>query len=200
MIKLQSSFYSRSDTLQVSKELLGKHLVTQFDGLRTSGMIVETEAYLGKEDRACHAWNGRRTARTEVMYAPGGTAYVYLCYGIHHLFNVVTHAADVPHAVLIRAVEPVDGLPEMLRRRKKTRLERSLTAGPGALSGALGILTSHTGLSLLGDQIWLEDHGYSWSEEDVVASPRVGVGYAGEDALLPYRFRLRHSVWTSPAK
>ena len=200
MSKLDSSFYSRPDTLQIAQELLGKYLVTEFDGIRTAGMIVETEAYLGVGDRACHAWNGRRSKRTEIMYAPGGTAYVYLCYGIHHLFNVVTHEVDTPHAILVRAVEPVEGVKAMLERRGKEKLNRSLAGGPGALSGALGISTAHTGMSLMEGEIWLEDRGKGFTEAQVLASPRVGVGYAGEDALLPYRFRVAGSPWTSPAK
>ena len=144
---LPESFYNRKDVVKIARELLGKILVTEF-GVRTSGIIVETEAYAGITDKASHAYGGRRTGRTEVMYSPGGTAYVYLCYGIHHLFNVVTNIEGIPHAVLIRAIEPVEGIETMLERRGKTKLSPSLTAGPGALSQALGISTALTGTSL----------------------------------------------------
>ena len=197
---LPKSFYRRDNVLQISKELLGKHLITNFEGQKTVGKIVETEAYRGPEDRACHAWNNRRTKRTETMFSEGGVAYVYLCYGIHHLFNVVTGFKDIPHAVLIRAVEPVDGIDIMLTRRKASLLKPSLTAGPGSLSKALGITTSHNAVDLNANQIWIEDAGISISEENIIASPRVGVAYAKEDALLPWRFRIKGSKCTSPAK
>lgn len=200
MQRLEASFYQRADTVAIARDLLGKVLVTEWDGIRTSGVIVETEAYLGAEDRACHAWDGRRTPRTEPMYAAGGIAYVYLCYGIHHLFNVVSHRAGEPHAILVRAVEPLEGVDEMLRRRGKAKVDRSLGGGPGALTAALGIKTVHTGLSLGAGSIWIGDRGLSVEREAVLASARVGVGYAGADAELPLRFRLRDSKWTSPAK
>lgn len=200
MGKLSASFFTRPDTLTIAKELLGMFLVTDFQGGRTVGKIVETEAYLGVNDRACHAWNGRRTARTEVMYQSGGVAYVYLIYGIHHLFNVVTHQVDRPHAVLIRGIEPVSGLEAMLERRKLCKVKPSLAAGPGVLSKALGIHRMHTGMSLQGEQIWIEDRQSGYDASEIVASPRVGVDYAGDDALLPYRFRVAASRWTSPAK
>lgn len=195
-------FFTRTDPVQVAKDLLGKYLVTHFEGELTSGKIVETEAYRAPDDRACHAFANRRTARTEVMFAEGGHAYVYLCYGIHHLFNVVTGPPEMAHAVLIRAVQPVDNVELMLGRRKMVKPERRLTAGPGALTGALGILTAHTGLSLLDPTgpIWLEDRGEVVLEENIVASPRVGVAYAGECAEWPWRFRIKNSPWTSPAK
>ena len=197
---LPLSFFGREDTLAIAKELLGTLLVTEINGKRTSGKIVETEAYLGRDDRACHAWGGRRTTRTEIMFAKGGYTYVYLCYGIHHLFNVVTHQEGEPHAILIRAVEPVEGIPAMLERRGKEKLHTSLTAGPGSMSQALGITTEHTGNLVEGPPIWIEGAPGTVLEESIISSPRVGVGYAGEDALLPYRFRIRHNVWTSPAK
>ena len=198
---LPAHFYTRPDVVQVAKDLLGKYLVTNFEGQVTSGKIVETEAYRAPDDRASHAFGNRRTARTEVMFAEGGHAYVYLCYGIHHLFNVVTGPAEMAHAVLVRAVQPVDNVERMLARRRMEKLERRLTAGPGSLTEALGIRTAHTGLSLLdlNSPIWLEDRGEVVLEENIVASPRVGVGYAGECAAWPWRFRIKDSVWTSPA-
>ncbi len=194
------SFYQRDDVVKIARELLGKVLVTRIGGELTAGMITETEAYAGVGDRASHAFGGRRTSRTEIMYAPGGVAYVYLCYGIHHLFNVVTHDKDVPHAILIRGVEPLDGIDIMLERRKKERLDPTLTAGPGALSEALGIRTEHTGLSLLGDTIYIEDRGIKVPKKDIVAATRVGVAYAREDALRPYRFYIGGNRFVSKGK
>ncbi len=200
--KLTASFYKRNEVVQIAKELLGKVLVTQFDGIRTSGIIVETEAYRAPDDKACHAYQNKRTPRTEVMFAKGGTAYIYLCYGIHHLFNVVTSVEGTAHAVLIRAIEPLEGTEQMMERRKQTKLKRNLTAGPGALSQALGIKTSFTGTDMLAPSspIWLEDQGIIISKDQIIASPRVGVGYAEECALWDWRFRIKDSKWTSPAK
>jgi len=199
-MKLPQSFYEREDVVLIARQLLGKVLVTNFDGIYTSGKIVETEAYAGPHDRASHAYGNRRTARTEIMYSHGGTAYVYLCYGIHHLFNVVTYKKDVPHAVLIRGLEPLEGIEDMLARRGKELLQPSVTAGPGALSMAMGIHTRHTGLSLLGNEIWIEDRGIPVNEKDIVASTRVGVAYAREDAYLPYRFSIKGNKYVSKGK
>ncbi|MCU0445206.1 MAG: DNA-3-methyladenine glycosylase [Microscillaceae bacterium] len=199
-MKLSSSFYTREDVVQISQELLGKYLFTQIDGEICAGMIVETEAYCGASDRACHAFGSRRTARTEVMFAQGGVAYVYLCYGIHHLFNVVTNQKDQADAVLIRAIEPKIGEDTMLKRRNFAHKKYSLTAGPGAMSGAMGIQTAHYGTDLQGDKIWIEDRDVVIQESQIIASPRVGVAYAGEDALLPWRFRIQDNPWCSKAK
>jgi len=197
---LPESFYTRKDVVKIAMELLGKVLVTNFDGVCTSGMIVETEAYAGATDKASHAYGNRRTNRTEVMYMPGGTAYVYLCYGIHHLFNVVTNVQDTPHAILIRAVEPIEGLDVMLHRRHKEQLQPSLTGGPGAMSMALGISTKHTGVSLQGPEIYIEDRGIKISKKDIVASTRVGIAYAMDDALRPYRFCIKGNPYVSKGK
>jgi DNA-3-methyladenine glycosylase len=197
---LSQSFYTRKDVVKIAKDLLGKVLVTDFDGVRTSGMIVETEAYAGIADKASHAYNNRRTKRTEIMYTNGGACYVYLCYGIHHLFNVVTNVDDVPHAVLLRAVEPLEGVDMMLARRKKKQAAYTLTAGPGAMSEALGIHTSQTGTSLLDGPISIEDHGIKISPKHIVAATRVGVAYAAEDALLPYRFYIAGNPYVSKGK
>lgn len=196
---LPERFYTRRDVVKIARELLGKVLITNFGGMLTSGIIVETEAYAGVTDKASHAYGGRRTPRTEVMYMQGGAAYVYLCYGIHHLFNVVTNVRDVPHAVLIRAVEPLAGVEEMLMRRGKEQLQPSLTAGPGAMSVALGIHTAHTGLSLLGSEIYIEE-GSKVTEKQIVAATRVGVAYAMDDALRPYRFYLKDNKYVSKGK
>jgi len=185
----------------VARQLLGKQLVTRFRGaIRTAGLIVETEAYAGPEDRASHAYGSRRTARTEVMFHDGGTAYVYLCYGMHALFNVVTSVVDVPHAILIRAVEPTIGIPSMLRRRGHVALTPSLTAGPGVLTQALGIDVSHSGCDLCAGPIRIEDVGVRIEDDRIQASPRVGVAYAGPHARRPWRFRIRDNRWTSKAR
>lgn len=196
---LGREFYLRDDVVQISKELLGKYLVTEIDGVRTEGRIVETEAYRGPDDKASHAYGNRLTPRTRVMFEEGGCAYVYLCYGIHHLFNVVTAPEGTPHAVLIRAVEPVGELEPMLQRRGMPSLRPRLTAGPGALSQALGIRTHHSGTSLTGPDspIRIEDRGGSVSDPDILAGPRVGVDYAGECALWEWRFRIKKSKFTS---
>jgi len=174
--------------VQIAKELLGKYLFTRFNKILTGGIIIETEAYAGVTDRASHAFGGRRTARTEIMYSNGGTAYVYLCYGIHSLFNVVTNEKDIPHAVLIRAIHPTHGIDEMLRRRKMNEVKKNLSAGPGTVSEALGIHYSNSGLNLNGKEIWIEDKGIQINKKDIIIGKRIGVDYAKEDALLPYRF------------
>jgi DNA-3-methyladenine glycosylase len=198
--KLPVSFYEREDVVLISKELIGKILVTQFDGRLTAGRIVETEAYNGIGDKASHAWNGRRTNRTEIMYAPGGVAYVYLCYGIHHLFNVVTNVKNIPNAVLIRAVEPLEGIDIMLERTKKSKAGYDLTRGPGNVSKALGIYTKHTGCNLIGVEIFIADDGFQYDPVDIIATPRIGVDYAGEDASLPYRFIVKNNLYVSGKK
>lgn len=187
---LNRDFYTRTDVVRIARELLGMVLVSEMDGIRTSGFITETEAYAGIGDRASHAFGGRRTARTEVMYAAGGTAYVYLCYGMHHLFNVVTHEAGTPHAILVRAMEPLEGIEAMLARREGRPLR---TGGPALVSNALGIRTMHSGLDLISGPIRIEDHGYRPLHASIMAGPRIGVDYAGADALLPYRFRIAPS-------
>jgi DNA-3-methyladenine glycosylase len=198
--KLDDSFYNRNDVLKIAKELLGKILVTKFDGQLTSGRIVETEAYRGETDKASHAYGGRRTKRTEIMYGEAGKAYVYLCYGIHHLFNVVTNKKNIPHAILIRAVEPLDGIDIMLNRTRKIKLDPSLTRGPGNVSKALGLLTHHTGKNLLNDEVFIGDDGFSLNKKEIEISKRIGVDYAEEDALLPYRFSVKGNKYVSGKK
>ena len=199
MARLKRSFFTRSGVCVISRELLGMHLFTRsVKGQVTGGIIVETEAYGGADDRASHAYNNRRTGRTEVMFHKGGVAYVYLCYGMHYLFNVVTAEEGVPHAVLVRAVEPTHGIKAMLKRRGHERAGRNLSAGPGRLTSALGINSTHNGLSLLGSRVWIEDRkGRSAPDFRVDSGPRVGVDYAGSDAGRPWRFRLRGSGWVS---
>lgn len=195
--KLPRSFYERDDVVQISKELIGKVICTNFDGILTTGIIVETEAYNGRTDKACHAYPDVRTARTETIYGPSGYAYVYLCYGIHHLFNVVTNQEGLADAILIRAIKPVEGKEVMVQRRGKERLQPVITNGPGKLSQALGITTSDNKSDLLGELIWIEDQGLEISEEEIASGPRIGVDYAGEDAKLPWRFTIRDSKWIS---
>ena len=200
MSKLKLDFYQRDNVVEISKELLGKTLFTNFDDKITAGIIVETEAYAGITDRASHAFNSKRTKRNQVMYKSGGIAYVYLCYGMHHLFNIVTNKKNIPHAVLIRAIEPIIGLDIMLNRRLQSKKTFSLTSGPGCLSKALGITTNNSGISLLKNHIWIEGQNTSVKEYDIVSSSRVGIQYAKEDANNPWRFQMKNNPWTSPAK
>ncbi len=199
-MKLPREFYTRPDVVQISKELLGKYLYTHIDGMLTGGMIVETEAYSGRNDKACHAYLERRTNRTAIMYAEGGRVYVYLIYGIYSLFNIVTNAEGLADAVLIRAIEPTEGIKEMQLRRNLHGMPHNLTGGPGLLTMALGIKTKHYGEDLTGNLIWVEDNGVTIPETDIVASPRVGIAYAEEHAHLPWRFRVKGNKWTSKAK
>jgi DNA-3-methyladenine glycosylase len=190
-LKLRLDFYTRADVLAVARELLGQVLVVPApDGQRLSGAIVETEAYRGPEDRASHAYGGRRTARTETMYRRGGTAYVYFVYGLHYQFNVVTNVEDVPHAVLVRAVAPLEGV-EVMRRRREGRPDDELASGPGKLCAAFGIDRNLDGADLLGDRVWIEAGPRRIAPAAIVAGPRVGVDYAGRWARKPWRFRIK---------
>ncbi len=186
--KLDKSFYLHDDVVKVARELLGKFLLSNFDGIVCGGMITETEAYAGTIDRASHAYGGKRSDRTEIMYHEGGVAYVYLCYGVHSLFNIVTNIKDIPHAVLIRGIKPLIGVEEMLIRTNKLKSGPALTDGPGKLSRAMGIHYKHTGTNLSGNKIWLEDRGMKIANKNMQITPRIGIDYAGEDAKLPYRF------------
>jgi DNA-3-methyladenine glycosylase len=200
MQKLLPEFYNRADVVKIARELIGKVLVTHFGGHITAGRIVETEAYAGEIDRASHAYSGRRTKRTEIMYGDAGTAYVYLCYGIHHLFNVVTNQRDIPHAILVRALEPLQGIEVMLERTAKKKADYTLTRGPGNVSKALGIFTQHTGCSLQSDELFIASDDFVTRKKDVLTSARIGVDYAGKDAALPYRFTLRDNPYVSGKK
>ena len=238
---LSRSFYTRTDVVQISRDLLGKFLVSRTNGVLTSGMICETEAYAGITDRASHAYGGRRTARTEIMYAVGGTAYIYLCYGFHSLFNVVTNSAGVPDAVLIRGIVPEEGKEIMLHRSGKKSIDKNFAIGPGKVSKIMGIHYSLSGIDLVrqdssdahamnienhafplnsqsirtdhpripesahatlkadhgipgeSHSIWIEDRGLTIASNTILAGPRVGIDYAGEDVHKPYRFRLIRS-------
>ncbi len=197
MEKLTIDFYKRTNVLQIARELMGKILVTKWNGIFTSGRIVEVEAYNGIIDKASHAFGGRRTNRNEMMYAGAGVAYIYLCYGIHHLFNVVTNSTDIPHAILIRAVEPIAGIDVMLKRTGKKKLDNTLTKGPGNVSKALGFHTSQTGHSLLSKELFIADDKYKYKKNEIAYSPRIGVDYAGVDAMLPYRFYIKGNPFVS---
>jgi DNA-3-methyladenine glycosylase len=195
-VKLPRGFYTRPDVVEVARDLLGRLLVVPArGGHRVSGIIVETEAYRGPEDRASHAYGGRRTPRTETMYGRGGTAYVYFVYGMYHQFNVVTGVADVPHAVLVRALEPVEGV-NLMRRRRDTGAARALTSGPGKLCIALGIDRRLDTTDLLGERVWIEP-GRRVPPSAVEAGPRIGIDYAGEWVERPWRFWLRDSPFVS---
>lgn len=187
---LPLDFYQSDDVVQIAKDLLGKALFSTIGGKLTGGIIIETEAYRGPDDRACHAYNYRRTPRTEVMFHQGGIGYVYLCYGIHHLFNVVTAPADFPHAVLVRALLPTHGLEVMQKRRKKKKIDPTLTNGPGALCQALGIDRQHNGSFLNKPPLWIEDTDIAVEPTMIASTVRIGVEYAKEDAKRPWRFVL----------
>ena len=195
-MKLNEDFYQRTNVVKIARDLLGKVLFTRIDGVVTGGTIVETEAYSWKE-RGCHAYGARKTTRNAIMFQEGGIAYVYICYGIHFLFNVVTNREDTPEAVLIRAIQPLEGVEQMKRRRSFIKNDFHLTSGPGKLTRALGIGRSFNGKSLLDDEIWIEDPGMKLATASIVASERIGIEYAGEDARLPWRFTVKGNVWVS---
>ena len=187
--KLDNSYYLSDDVVAVAKDLIGKELHVQTDVVHRSGIIVETEAYSYLE-RGCHAYDNKRTTRTETLFHEGGIAYVYLCYGIHHLFNIVTNARDKAEAVLVRAVQPNHGFSQ-----NELRPASRITSGPGKLSRSLGINMNHNKISLKGDTIWITDSVNNSIE--IVASKRIGIDYAGEDAELLWRFSAKNSPWVS---
>ena len=195
MAKLDEAFYLRNDVVRIAKDLIGKVLFTNINGNVAGGIIVETEAYSFKE-KGCHAYNGRMTERNKVMFKSGGYAYVYLCYGIHYLFNVVTNVEGKADAVLIRALEPVAGEQFILNRMNSQSMKRT-TSGPGKLTKALGIDKSLNAANLLSERVWIEDQGIKISKNSIEASPRIGIDYAGEDAGLLWRFTIKGSEWVS---
>ncbi|MEI3791160.1 MULTISPECIES: DNA-3-methyladenine glycosylase [unclassified Chryseobacterium] len=190
-MKLPLSYYLNQDVIFLAKDLLGKVLFTEINGDITAGIIVETEAYFGVIDKASHAYGGRRTGRTATLYTQGGVSYVYLCYGIHHLFNVVSSVEDEPHAILVRAVEPLIGKEIMEIRRNMPASKTAISSGPGSAAKALGIDRSFNKKDLTENEIWIEDHGIKYSPDEIISGPRIGVAYAQEDALLPWRFYVR---------
>ena len=197
MKKLPISFYERKDVVQIAKDLLGKVVVTCINESVTSGRNVETEAYIALVDKASHAFGGKRTPRNEHMYGAAGTSYVYVCYGMHQMLNVVTNEKDIPDAILIRAIEPIDGLDIMLARSGKIRPGYTITKGPGNVGRALGISKMHSGLLLTEDKIAIYDDGKSVADNMIGASSRIGVESAGPDGLLPYRFYIRGNPYVS---
>ncbi|UOQ98302.1 DNA-3-methyladenine glycosylase [Hymenobacter sp. 5317J-9] len=199
--KLPATFFQRPNVLAIARDLLGKHLYTNVDGIITAGRVVETEAYRHEGDHSLTLHLQRKRRQAEGLRVPGGRAYIYTVYNRYALFNIATHDAAHPDAVLIRAVEPTVGVAEMLRRRGLAEPKRALTAGPGVMSQALGITPALTGLPVTGEVLWFEDHGEQVAAEQIVASARVGLEYAGPEAAgLSWRFRLRDNAWTSPAK
>lgn len=196
-MKLQLTYYLNADVAAVSKNLLGKYLFTCIDGLLTGGYIVETEAYNGIIDKASHAYGNRLTNRTQIMYQQGGIAYIYLCYGIHEMLNIVVAGEGMPLAILIRAIEPTDGIDVMLHRRNMDAVKPNITAGPGSVAKALGINRTINGISLQSNTLWIEDRGLNFTGEQIAAVPRIGVAYAGQDAMLPYRFYVKGNPYVS---
>ncbi len=195
--KLDNAFYLRNNVQLIAKELLGKLLVTNFQSQLTIARITEVEAYNGIVDKASHAYGNRRTKRTEVMYQQGGISYVYLCYGIHCLFNVVTNLPNIPHAILIRSAIPVIGTAIMMGRTGKSASENKLTCGPGNLSKAMGIQLQHNGVWLNSNELFIADDGMVIEQHQIISTPRIGVDYAQEDALLHYRYIVKDSEWIS---
>ncbi len=194
---LDQSFYLSSDILQTAMSLLGKTISTYIGGFETTGMITETEAYKAPEDKASHAYDNNLTPRTEVIFREGGCAYVYLCYGMHHMFNVVSGAKDEAHAILIRAVQPLSGI-RIMEDRRQMLLTPNLTNGPGKLCSALGINKEYNGTILYdaSSKIHILENK-NISKSDIIIGPRVGIAYAGECAHWPWRFRIRANPWTS---
>ncbi|NHA02871.1 DNA-3-methyladenine glycosylase [Mucilaginibacter sp. HC2] len=196
-MKLPEAFYLGTDVVAISKSLLGKYLFTCIDGVTTGGYIVETEAYNGIVDKAAHSYGNRLTPRTQTMFMQGGIAYVYLCYGIHEMFNIVTSTEGHPTAILIRAVRPTEGIEAMQVRRNMPVLKPTITAGPGSVAKALGISRNINAISLQSDTLWLEDRGLNFTDDQITVGSRIGVAYAAEDALLPYRFYVKGDVYVS---
>lgn len=198
--KLPNSFYIQPNVVAIAQDLLGKILVTNFENQLCAGRIVETEAYEGITDKASHAYNNRRTERTEIMFGNGGYSYVYLCYGMHYMFNVVTNVANHPHAVLVRALEPLQGIDYMLNRTGKSKLDYTLTKGPGNVAKAMGIQKKHTGIYLQSKDLFIANDGFEISKSEILATKRIGVDYAQEQALLPYRFIIKDNLYVSGKK
>ncbi len=192
---IQRDFYLRDNVSEIARELIGKILYSKVNNMLTAGMIVETEAYCGKSDRASHAYPDKKTRRNAVMFEEGGVAYVYFIYGIHYMFNIVTNIKDYPDAILVRALEPSAGVDIMMSRRNKLKPDR-LTSGPGSLCEAMGINMKQYGVLLDSQIVWLE-HGKTYGFKDIIQTTRIGVKYAGVDALLPWRFYLKGNPWIS---
>lgn len=196
-MKVPLSFFQDDDVVSLSSQLVGMHLYTRIDGQLAGGIIVETEAYRGPEDRGSHAYNHRRTARNDVMYSKGGVVYMYICYGIHDMLNIVTGREGDSHAILIRAIEPTTGLEVMRLRRGFVNDDKRLCRGPGALAKALGLGKIHNGASLDGDTVWVEDRGLQLSSDKIVARPRIGLNIDEPYKSIPWRFYIRGNKYIS---
>ncbi len=197
MKKLPLSFYERKNLFKIAEELIGKIIVTEKNGIITSGRIVELEAYNGVLDKASHAYNGRRSKKNEMMYAEAGVAYMYICYGVHSMFNVITNAKNIPHAILIRAIEPITGIETMLKRRELSSLSNKITSGPGNLCKALGLTKKEDGICLKSEKVFIADDGTNISKSQIHCSPRIGMTSAAEDSFLPYRYYLKGNPFVS---
>ena len=193
--KLQKPFYLGKDVVKIAKSLLGKFLVSDLEDGQSAGMIVETEAYSWKE-RGCHAYNNKKTNRNAVMFEEGGISYVYLCYGVHELFNIVTSKKGFAEAVLIRALEPVAGV-ELMMKRHGAKKQKGITSGPGKLAKAMGISRQHNSFDLTGDTLWVEDRDLKIKPSNIISSPRIGMNFPGDDAFLPWRFTIKGNEWVS---
>ena len=190
MSKTPLSFFQTNNVQNIARDLLGKIIYTNINGHISSAMIIETEAYQGLEDKASHAYNNIKTKRTEVMYKSGGCCYVYLCYGIHYLFNIVTNQVNIPHAVLIRSGEPHSGIDSIKKRRGNNIQYPNLLKGPGNFTKGMGIAMNLNGAQLNSKYIWIEDNFIE--DYSIESTQRVGIDYAGEDALLPWRYILKN--------
>ena len=190
---LAPGYYLSEDVIGLARDLIGRVICSFINQKLVCGIITETEAYAGVNDKASHAYGGRNTSRTSILFREGGCAYIYLCYGVHSLFNVVTSGLGIPHAVLIRSVLLTEGIPFALHRMGKREYNPAMTIGPGRVSKAMAFHYSQSGCSLQGPHIYIEDRRTEFPVEIIHAGPRIGVDYAGEDALLPYRFFVNHS-------
>ncbi|OAQ38223.1 3-methyladenine DNA glycosylase [Pedobacter psychrophilus] len=195
-MKLIQSFYDSDDTLKMAKDLIGHFLYTNLDGNITGGMIVETEAYMGVTDSSCHTFNNRKTNRNATMYCQGGVIYMYVCYGIHDMLNIVTGSEGDSQVILIRAIEPLTGIEIMKERRGDVPLKR-LTKGPGSLAKALGLKRIHDGISLTEDKVWIEDQGFKVEPENIIETARIGLGCPEPYFSIPWRFFLKGNVFVS---
>lgn len=195
--KLPLSFYQREDVVQIAHELLGKDLYTNIAGQLCGGTIIETEAYRGPDDRGSHAFNDRRTPRNEMMYQAGGCVYMYICYGIHDMLNIVSGMEGMSHAILIRALEPHTGIDIMRERRNIVSKDQRLCQGPGALAQAMGLKKTHNGIDLQEDMIWINETGITYSDDEIISSPRVGMNFEGAYKLIPWRFYVKGNSFVS---
>ncbi|MEP7195012.1 MAG: DNA-3-methyladenine glycosylase [Saprospiraceae bacterium] len=199
---LNEDYFLNEDVCFLAKNLLGKMLITKIDNFYTSGIIVETEAYRGPDDKASHSYLNKITPRNTTMYNHGGCSYVYICYGVHYLFNVVTAPADKAHAVLVRAIEPIEGIEIMMKRRSHATFQNTITKGPGSLSMAFGINKLHNNILLhkVNSTIQIHDIQKNYLESEIDQSTRIGVESAGESALWPWRFFIKDSKFVSAHK